>query len=254
MDIIALDFDGVLCDSAFECATTAWRAGAEFWPEWQGAEPPQVYTERFVALRPVIETGYQTILLMRLVVSAYGDHEIQERFGALCDELLRTLGLSKAELVGRFGAMRDRWIAADTADWLARHRFYPGTIEAVQRQLANGNPVYILTTKQERFTVALLEAAGVALPRERIFGLESGRSKESVLRELLAAPAYAGQPVHFVEDRLDTLLRAVADPCLDPVRLYLATWGYNTERERAAAAAQPRIALWNRAAFLDFGK
>jgi hypothetical protein len=39
MDVFALDFDGVLCDSVAEAAVTAWRGGGKLWPHWQGEEP-----------------------------------------------------------------------------------------------------------------------------------------------------------------------------------------------------------------------
>ena len=33
-DLLALDFDGVLCDSARETGMTAWRAGQAIWSDW----------------------------------------------------------------------------------------------------------------------------------------------------------------------------------------------------------------------------
>ena len=48
--VFALDFDGVLCDSAYECAVSAWRAGGELWPDWRVPEPPAECARRFVKL------------------------------------------------------------------------------------------------------------------------------------------------------------------------------------------------------------
>lgn len=45
----------------------------------------------------------------------------------------------------------------------------------------------------------------------------------------------------FVEDRLATLKNVIKEPELDKWSLYLGTWGYNTEKERAEAAGIPRI-------------
>ena len=62
MAILALDFDGVLCDSARETAVSAWRAGSGLWPEdMHGAEPPENMIRQFTAVRPYLETGYQAI-------------------------------------------------------------------------------------------------------------------------------------------------------------------------------------------------
>ena len=64
-NLLALDFDGVLCDSARETAMTAWRAGRTIWPEWQGEAPAEL-VERFCTLRPWLETGYQALPIMRM--------------------------------------------------------------------------------------------------------------------------------------------------------------------------------------------
>ncbi|KAJ9513582.1 hypothetical protein QJQ45_006111 [Haematococcus lacustris] len=56
----------------------------------------------------------------------------------------------------------------------------------------------------------------------------------------------AAQPqlsVHFVDDRLDTLVAIARRSQLSHVRLYLADWGYNTQEERRAAAENPRISV-----------
>ena len=74
--VFALDFDGVLCDSVAETAVTGWRAGRRLWPEWQADEPPAAALEQFVALRPLLETGYQAILLMHMVCTGVPEDEI----------------------------------------------------------------------------------------------------------------------------------------------------------------------------------
>ena len=74
------------------------------------------------------------------------------------------------------------------------------------------------------------------LPDAQVYGLGMYKSKLEVLEDLLQRPQYAGHTLHFVEDRYPTL-QSVA-PHLEGhgVRLYLATWGYNTEAVREAAA------------------
>jgi len=249
MDVFALDFDGVLCDSAPEGAVTAWRAGQRIWPEWQGAAPPAACAERFVRLRPALETGYQMPLLMKLVFDQVGDAEVLARFVPLCEELMAAQGLTRMQLGDLFGEARDEWIARDTAGWLGSHRFYPGVIDRLREALVS-NPVYILTTKQERFSWQLLEAGGAAVPRERIWGLERNISKSRMLELVMAEPAHRGSRVHFVEDRVETLIEVAKNPLLDEVHLYLADWGYNTPAQRELARRHPRITLWSLDRFL----
>ena len=230
--VFALDFDGVLCDSAAETCAAAWRAGRALWPGWEAPEPPPEYVNRFRELRPVLETGYQAIALLRLV-----EEELHSRpagrpplaageFAESAARIFAATGLGRAELIGLFGAARDRWIAAEPAAWLARHEFYPGVPAALNAAAARGCPLFVLTTKQQRFTERLLRNAGVELAAERIFGLESRRPKDDILKELLTRPECRGLRTIFVEDRREALVRAAVVPELAAVELRLAQWGY----------------------------
>ena len=49
--------------------------------------------------------------------------------------------------------------------------------------------------------------------------------------------------IHFIEDRMETLLAVASVPSLSHVRLYLVDWGYNTEKERQLALNHERIQL-----------
>jgi len=249
LDVFALDFDGVLCDSAGECAVTAWRAGRRIWPGWPGEEPPAECRARFVRLRPVVETGYQMIPLMKLIRDGVDDAAILDGFLPLCDALMGRYRLNKRQLVELFGRTRDEWIAENSGDWLSRHRFYPGVIPRLREALVS-HPVFILTTKQERFTRQLLDAEGVRMPEEGVWGLERNLGKGEILEHLIAAPSLRGGRIHFVEDRLDTLMEVTKNPLLERVCLYLADWGYNTPAQREQAVRHPRVTVWTIDRFL----
>jgi phosphoglycolate phosphatase-like HAD superfamily hydrolase len=250
MGVLALDFDGVICDSAAETAVTAWRAGRELWPEWRGQEPTEDCLTGFVELRPVLETGFEAILLMRLVYDGVAPATVRADFPGRCAALMQDLSTSRADLVRLFGSTRDRWIAADLRDWLGRHRFYPGVLPWLQQRLET-QPVYILTTKQERFVLALLESGGVELSADRVFGLDAGKTKIEVLHLLSETPTHRGTEILFVEDRLAALRRVTRETRLDHVSLLLAKWGYNTPEERAEAAASARIRVAGIETFLN---
>ncbi|NVM23297.1 MAG: HAD family hydrolase [Desulfobacterales bacterium] len=249
-DVFAVDFDGVLCDSAAETGVTAWRAGGQVWPAWHGPEPPSEYLRRFINLRPVVETGYQAVLLMRLIYTGVEDETIELQFPELCTSLLDESEYSAADLVRLFSQARDTWIDRDLDDWLDRHRFYVGVVETFAARVES-DPVFILTTKQERSVRILLHSRGIHLPADRIFGLDAGKSKENVLEQLSRRPEFDGNRFHFVEDRLQTLIRIAGRSSLRDVLLYLVDWGYNTPRDREKAKLIPRITIWDSCAFLD---
>ena len=239
--LVALDFDGVLCDSAGETALSAWRAGTTYWPEWRTLAPDAVLIEGFLRLRPYLETGYQAIVMMRLLADGVQEADIAANLDEYCRRCIDDLGTDRQAMIACFGAARDSWLNEDTDAWLASHRFYPGTLAAL-RQAAEHCDIVILTTKQERFVQALLGAQGVTLPHDRVYGLDRGAKKTVILKDLLTRDA--AREVHFVEDRAATLRGVVATPALESVRLYYASWGYGTSDDLAWAAAEARVTVW----------
>lgn len=255
-NLYALDFDGVLCDSCGESSISALKAAKVKWPElFTGVEPE---TEDWIldsmrTVRPVVETGYENLLLVRLllelkkpmiqkssVVPGLTVERILENWSKLKPVILTEWGESSEELVELFGKVRDEWLEHDLSGWIGANRFYPGTADALRFA---SSKVYIVTTKQARFAEALLQKlAGVSIPPERIYGLGTG-PKVEVLKQLQSKPEHSGLTLHFVEDRLATLKNVIKEPQLDKWNLYLGTWGYNTPSEREEADTISRINL-----------
>lgn len=240
--LICLDFDGVLCDSVIETGVSGWKTGCRIWPEWNTAEPPETALRTFRRLRPLLHTGFESVLLMRIAVEQPDiaiptEPEIQ----SLYDEILAASSMSKQELISVFGKTRDEWINTDTEDWLSRQRLYPGIAQTMKTVLAHAlDCIHIVTTKQERFVRELLKAEGITLADNHIHGLESGTKKEVILQTLSEANPQATN--HFiVEDRLPTLQKIAATPELDRFTLLYADWGYGHPNDAAIIAGQNRI-------------
>ena len=238
--LIVLDFDGVICDSAPENAASAWHVCQFLWPlEFPPGPVPEEAIRRFCSVRPFMETGYQAILMTKLMRE--NAPEIQYTAG-LADwqpaNLLR-LGLTRTELQRLFGAERDRWIAADLDGWLSYNRYYNGAAQTLNalRQRAR---VMILTTKERRFVQQLMRREGIDFPAEDIYGLHEIRNKETTLQQFVECGQFSS--VTFVEDRLATLERILPLETLAGLKLAFATWGYTTPEQCARAASQPRIA------------
>lgn len=252
--IYALDFDGVLCDSVQESSVTGVLAGRAVWPgSAMGSAagndaPPEWLLRSMTRARPIIETGYENVVLAR----ALAERGSAEAADGLVDSLLAepgdwtkardsfmtTWGVDKDTLVEAFGKVRDDWIARDQQSWIEANRFYPGIVEALNLSTED---VYIVTTKQARFVKALLEANGVhRISEDRIFGLGSG-TKISVLKKIIAMPESKGKKVLFVEDRYPAVEAVSISMLGQPLKLFLASWGYNTENDRRTAEKHPFI-------------
>lgn len=114
---------------------------------------------------------------------------------------------------------------------------------------ANG-PIYIITTKQTRFCLLLLQRNGVTtVAQENLFGLGSG-SKISILKKIISMPENKGKKVVFVEDRYETLEAVSISMLGQPLEMHLATWGYNTEKTRNVAKKHPFINLMDLDSFV----
>lgn len=243
--LLALDFDGVLCDGLLEYFQTAWRAYCRLFDK-KGAAPPAGLAERFYPLRPVIETGWEMPLLLHALQQGVEDAAVLGHWQSLVKQLLQETGIPPEQAMAAVDGERDRWIQDDLDSWLGLHRFYPGVIERLQQAIAAGVHPVIVSTKEGRFIQALLAQAGVDLPREQIIGKEIQQPKTKTLQQLQQTPLPSGnlpETLWFVEDRLKTLEKVKTEETLSSVRLFLADWGYNTDSEKEAARCDPRVHL-----------
>lgn len=284
--VVALDFDGVLCDSEPELTRTAWRTCVALWPEvmeraadtatetpwkagarraWtggQGWEPlagngadnmPNWLAAKMRLLRPALETGFESALMMRLCVdealmSADSQRaqrpltpgEITANWGPeLLDTLLVRYGVRRDECIEAYARTRDAWLEEDLESWLEANAFYEGAIEALRAVVeAESTEVYIVTTKQRRFAQALLSDAGIELDDDRIFGLGSGPKAATLA---LLQDRHPDATISFVEDKIETLRTVANDLNLFSVGLYFAEWGYSTAEQKALSASMPRV-------------
>ncbi|XP_031743124.1 uncharacterized protein LOC101221288 isoform X1 [Cucumis sativus] len=267
-DLYALDFDGVLCDSCGESSLSAVKAAKVRWPglfDEVESSLENWIVDQMYTVRPVVETGYENLLLVRLllemrlpsirkssVAEGLTVHGILENWSKLKPVIMEEWGENRDALIDLFGKVRDQWIDEDLATWIGANRFYPGVSDALKFASSR---IYIVTTKQGRFADALLrELAGVTIPPERIYGLGTGLvhyssviftkiPKVEVLKMLQKMPEHQGLKLHFVEDRLATLKNVIKESELDGWNIYLVDWGYNTQKEREEAAAIKRIQL-----------
>ncbi|MCU0543017.1 MAG: HAD hydrolase-like protein [Oscillatoriaceae cyanobacterium Prado104] len=239
--ILALDFDGVICDGLIEYFQTAWRTYCLIWQPAETKPDPDL-AESFYRVRPAIETGWEMPLLIRALLTGITVEQILLDWPNIVPQLLAENNLRAAEVGAMLDGLRDDWIAKDLASWLELHRFYPGIAERLHQLQGGAVKVTIVTTKEGRFVRELLQLAGVEMPSDLIFGKEYKKPKHQILREFLAA-AGENTTIWFVEDRLKTLLSVKQQPDLSEVKLFLADWGYNTLPERESVAQNPPVQL-----------
>ena len=237
----ALDFDGVICDSAIETGISGWKAAVSLWPDLP-AQMPEHILSMFRQVRPAMETGYEAILICRALHDGTSVEQMFQSFANTMQQTLQRYDCEIKQLKTVFAAIRDQWISDDFDGWLANNPLYPG----IKELLLSIPPqqLFIVTTKQERFVSAILSANGITLDAPQVFGLEKQLRKPLILQQLQAV--CQSKPLIFVEDRVYTLYEVVEDDMLSTVQLGLAVWGYNTPNERQLAQQHRRIRILNR--------
>jgi len=245
--VLALDFDGVLCDGRPEYFEAARRAYRESWP---GArEVPDAAAAAFSAYRPLVESGWEMPVLLHAVVAGEPAAGLIDRAAWLgtARRLLGDASVAPDTLGRALNRVRDAWFARDPGDWVRHNVFYPGVVTRLVEILGEGTPVAVVTTKAERFARALLAAQDARLAAVPIVGREPERAipKPESLARLAAAHGLqrVAEGLWFVEDLLETLDTVHATPALAAARLFLADWGYNTLEQRASVGGSRHVRL-----------
>jgi hypothetical protein len=232
--LLALDFDGVICNGLKEYFQSAWKAYCQIW-NISDLVPPSTLAEQFYRLRPVVETGWEMPVVLRALNLGFTEADILQRWSAIATEVITQDKLAPLDLSKAVDSIRDTWIATDVDSWLAEHEFYPG----VTQQMQELQEFLIISTKEGRFIKQLLQQQGIQLSDQQVYGKEVKRLKYEILRDLKTKYS----DIWFVEDRLKTLQTVKQQSDLEDVMLFLADWGYNTASERQEAAIDDRIHL-----------
>lgn len=222
--ILALDLDGVLVDGMEEY----WRSSLHVAQEdlgapWVGA--PTKVPGAFRRIRPWVHTGWEMVVVAWALAHGIAEEEFLQDYPGALRQWQRRLGQSPAALQDALERHRRHCRLVDPQGWLAQHRPYPGVAERLRRCRHGGVDWVVVTTKGREFAAALLGQDG--LQPTAVYGREDG-PKVHVLRRLLEQR----QPIWFVEDRLPTLEKVMADHQLRGVGCYLAAWGYLRHADR----------------------
>ena len=232
--VLALDFDGVICDSAREAFRVTAETFASVFPEYAlppGAGDDAGLYARFLEAMPLGNRAEDyAVLLAALVREAkLPDQAAYDAFRAgLEPERLRAFHK-------QFYRVRAAWAERDPRGWLAQMQPYPGLCELLRRR-AGDVRLAIATAKDRGSVRKLLAAYGVAELFEDGFVLDkdAGEKKREHVTKLAAQAGCALAEVTFVDDKVNHL----EDVASLGARCVLAAWGYNGPRERRIAEAR----------------
>ncbi len=248
MKLLALDFDGVIADSAPEAFWVALRTFAALRPETRlaagraallaerqapspGAVAEDPLYAPFLALMPLGNRAedFGVALLALEGGAALPDQPRYDAFRA------RQSGSWLRDYHDRFYRIREELCAADPRGWHALTAPYAPFLDLLRRR-AGDALLAIATAKDRRSVAALLSSYGIGhlFPERRILDKETGVSKVEHLVHLQRAEGVPFSEITFLDDKVNHLDRVRSLG----VRCGLASWGYNGPREVQAARAR----------------
>ncbi|MEM7409731.1 MAG: HAD family hydrolase [Myxococcota bacterium] len=248
MPLLALDFDGVISDSAPECF---WVAQATFHELRTGR-----LTDLACEPAPPAPDGVRADPRYAAFLQGMPLGNRAEDFGVLLGEI--EAGRLPADQAAydqvraaidaawidrfhaRFYARRHALAERHPGPWHALMQPYPGIAEGL-RALRPVATLAIATSKDRATVDELLQRDGCAdlFPPDHILDKETGREKTAHLRALAERTGISAAETLFVDDKWNHLARVSELG----VRCALAAWGPNGEREHRGACDDGHILL-----------
>jgi phosphoglycolate phosphatase-like HAD superfamily hydrolase len=245
MRLLALDFDGVISDSAPEAFVVASRTylllrprsplRARLAPYLDGPAPSLEAVIGEPLYAPFIEQmplgnraeDYATVLSAIESATPLPD---QRSYDVYRDGLGRGF---LHEYHRRFYKVRAALAEADPAGWRRLMAAYPSVVDLLRRR-ADGVILAIATSKDRRSVRELLRLYGIEdlFPEARVLDKDTGADKSVHLAHLSEAHALAYSEMTFIDDKVNHL-DSVAPT---GARCALASWGYNAAREARLAS------------------
>jgi phosphoglycolate phosphatase-like HAD superfamily hydrolase len=235
MRVLALDFDGVISDSAQEAFAVALRTYSRLRPDSTLEQTEDLYAG-FVELMPLGNRAedYAVILAALEEGARIGDQSAYDSFYRRQDpEQLRIFH-------EQFYRARTSWAERDPEGWRRMLRPYPQVLEILRRR-ASQVILAIATAKDGGSVRMLLRDYGIEplFREDLVLDKETGVSKRSHLERLRQSLEVPFTAITFVDDKVNHLDQVARLG----VRCGLAAWGYNGSREWEAARGAGHLVL-----------
>jgi phosphoglycolate phosphatase-like HAD superfamily hydrolase len=241
---LALDFDGVISDSAPEAFLVALRTYTRMRPgsrleaararvdrpdgDLLGRIRSEPVYARFVELMPLGNRAEDYGVVLSILDAGRFPPD-QESYDAERDA--RDPAFLR-DFHARFYAERDAFSDSDPKGWRALLAPYPDFVSLLRRRAGDAR-LAIATAKDRRSVGLLLRDYGIEdlFAPELVLDKETGVSKRAHLEALRDRLDAAFSDITFVDDKVTHLDRVAPLG----VRCVLAAWGYNAEREHEQA-------------------
>ncbi|MGI8536382.1 MAG: HAD family hydrolase [Mycobacteriales bacterium] len=219
--MLALDFDGVVCDGLGECAAITWHASRQTSETGEVqkalAQVPEAFLTTFAGVRRYSRTLDDFMVANALVPGQRIDRQAFD----LARTTAGSAALAAQAAVGE--QIRAAWRTQDTTGWVALHSIYPGMAELIR---SGGQRVVIVSAKDADSIWAILEHHTLATHVDTVVGSCHDKTRA------LSALSTRHDEMIFVDDNLSNAAGAAA---LLGITSRWATWGYHSPEDEPVA-------------------
>jgi phosphoglycolate phosphatase-like HAD superfamily hydrolase len=213
--MLALDFDGVICNSINECLLTSFNAYFDR-KESNITDIPQDLQEYFSMNRFYVRPAREYLLLFK-GFEAKIDNMTHSSF-----EGLKNLHAREMVPFGeKFFRERERSQIKDPKHWLSLHDIYDHVYEYLRNY---DSSIFIVTTKDRDSVKKILDSYDLLGVVKDIYSKEISENKNELFKSLVSdyQELIRRSSINFVDDNEWHL----ADVNSSSINLYFANWGY----------------------------
>lgn len=239
--VLALDFDGVLCDSTEECIVTAWNGWLSYQGKhgffWDPREVPEPYQSCIRRFRGYVRTGGEYLVLIRAAEKGWPIHSQREY-----EEAVSSVGSETRNYEKAFFTARDKMRLEDESRWFDLHLVYNGVPEKLQR-LWSEFDVIVVTGKDSEAVQTFLRSFRLSPDPGRIYDKDAAHDKLEAIRRAASETGRPLEQITLLDDNIVHLLPVQKAGS----RVFMAGWGYHTDEhlETAKANKVPVVSLEN---------
>ena len=247
MKILALDFDGVIVDSAWECLFVSYNAyfqvyerkekdffgGGPFtFENWENIKKRyKKEIEHYRIMRPYIRGANDYGLIIKLLEEKKLIKN-QEEF----DVYRKTVDFKFKDFHQEFYKERDRIQEMDFKAWFKLESAFPKITKDINKLLEEGTKIIIATSNRRRAIVQCFtpEYLGFEIKKEDILDKRYSEDKSEQMKQIAKLYNVKFEEIYFVDDQVSHLIQT--RPL--GIKVFLAGWSYATDIQKEEARKQ----------------
>ena len=244
MKILAIDFDGVISDSALKSLFVSHNAYCKhFGPNVKKSFGGQCFTfdnwenmkkeykqemEKYKRLRAYVEQSRDFLVMIKIIEEQI-EVKNQQEFTKVRDEM----DLDYEFFHKLFFQEKEIWQNKDFASWFSLAPFYKKMVSGIKRLLKEGVNIVIATSNMGKAIHPAFHEDYLGFPMDLkdIFDKNYGKNKSDHMKAIAAQYKVKFEDIYFIDDQLSYL----EETQVLGVNVFLAGWGYCTDEQKDIA-------------------